>query len=254
MSSNFREVLKAGTVLLGTFIKTPTVHATEILGGAGFEFIVVDEEHAPIDRAATDNMMLACKASGIVGLVRVCEPTPAQILSVLDSGAAGVLVPHVASVERAKAIASAGRYRGGSRGFSNSPRAGGYGVRSLVDHAAASDASVCMIAMIEDAEALEVIDDILEVDGIHAIFVGRGDLTVALGASRPADAVVQEAVDRILEAARRHEVPVMMMVGSLAEAKEFRAKGVNAFIVSSDQGLMRQAAQKTRTEFDTLKS
>jgi staphyloferrin B biosynthesis citrate synthase len=94
------------------------------------------------------------RASNLAGIVRVSSGDPAKILSCLDCGATGVPVPHVATVEKARAIAAAARYRGGRRGYSGSPRAGAYGATpmwALIDE---QDASVCAIAMIEDPEAL----------------------------------------------------------------------------------------------------
>ena len=93
----FRQRLAAGEHLLGTFIKTPTGHAIEILGELGFDFVVIDEEHAPFDRGAIDLGLLAARAAGTAGIVRVAEPTAANMLSVFDNGAVGVLVPHVSS-------------------------------------------------------------------------------------------------------------------------------------------------------------
>ena len=110
--------------LIGTFLKTPTSHATEIIGEVGFDFVVIDQEHSPFDRMATDIALLAARALGIPALVRV--PEPDAILSVLDCGAAGVLVPHVSSAAYAHKIAAACRYRSGKRGFATSTRAGRY--------------------------------------------------------------------------------------------------------------------------------
>ncbi len=93
----FRQRLAAKAPLLGTFIKTPTGHAIEILGDLGFDFVVIDEEHAPFDRVAIDNALLAARAAGTAGIVRVAAPSAANLLSVLDSGAIGVLVPHVST-------------------------------------------------------------------------------------------------------------------------------------------------------------
>src|SRR5258708_40210740 len=108
-----RSRLLAREHLIGTFVKTPTTHATEILGALGYDFVVIDEEHAPFDRAMTDIVLLAARASNIAGIVRVLSDDPAKILSCLDCGATGVLVPHVATVEKAKAVAAAARYRRG---------------------------------------------------------------------------------------------------------------------------------------------
>jgi 2-keto-3-deoxy-L-rhamnonate aldolase RhmA len=250
--SSFRRRFSARQALVGCFIKTPTTHATEILGALAYDFVVIDEEHAPFDRALTDIVVLAARASNIASIVRVSSDDPAKILSCLDCGATGVLVPHVATVEKAQAVAAAARYRGGRRGYSGSARAGGYGATpmwSLVDE---QDASVCAIAMIEDPEALDHIDAIAAVEGIHGLFIGRGDLTVALGAKSSADESVRNAVSRVISAAQKAGKPVCVMVASAAEAKDFADLGASAFIISSDQGQMRRAAAQTLTDFKNL--
>jgi 2-keto-3-deoxy-L-rhamnonate aldolase RhmA len=250
--SSFRRRFSARQNLVGSFIKTPTTHATEIYGALGYDFVVIDEEHAPFDRAATDIVLLAARASNISGIVRVSSDDPSKVLSCLDCGASGVLVPHVATLEKARAVAAAARYRGGRRGYSGSARAGGYGAApmwSLVDQ---QDESVCAIAMIEDPEALDHIDAIAAVEGIHGLFIGRGDLTVALGARSSADASVRNAVDRVIAAASKIGKPVCVMVANAAEAREFAELGASAFIISSDQGQMRRAAAQTLSDFNKL--
>lgn len=250
--TSFRRRFSDRQHLVGSFIKTPTTHATEIFGALGYDFVVIDEEHAPFDRAMTDVVLLAARASNLAGIVRVSSDDPAKILSVLDCGAAGVLVPHVASVEKAQAVAAAARYRGGKRGYSGSPRAGGYGATPMWSLVEEQDASVSAIAMIEDPEALDQIDAIAAVDGIHGLFIGRGDLTVALGAPSSSDAKVQQAVKQIIAAANRVAKPVCVMVASAAEAKDFADLGASAFIISSDQSQMRRAAAQTLTDFKKL--
>ena len=250
--ASFRSRFLARQNLVGSFIKTPTTHATEIYGALGYDFVVIDEEHAPFDRAMTDIVLLAARASSIAGIVRVSSDDPSKILSCLDCGATGVLVPHVATVEKARAVAAAARYRGGRRGYSGSPRAGGYGATpmwSLVDQ---QDASVCAIAMIEDPEALDHIDAIAAVEGIHGLFIGRGDLTVALGAKSSADASVRNAVDRVIAATNKIGKPVCVMVANSAEAMEFAELGASAFIISSDQSQMRRAVAQTLSDFNKL--
>jgi 2-keto-3-deoxy-L-rhamnonate aldolase RhmA len=245
--STFRRRLLDGAVVFGSFIKTPTGHATEILGDIGFDFVVIDEEHAPFDRAATDVALLAARAARIAGIVRVANP--ASILAALDGGAEGVLVPHVSSPAEAREIAAACRYRGGRRGFSNSPRAGRYGGRAVWEHVQAADEATLVMAMIEDPEALGEIEAIAAVDGIDAFFVGRGDLTVALGAPSMDAPPVRDAVTRIAAAARKARKPLCAMVGQTADARWLKELGATAFIVSSDQGFMRQAASAALTDF-----
>lgn len=248
-SPTFRHRLLRRERLLGTFIKTPATHTVEVFGDVGFDFVVIDAEHAPFDRRAIDMALLAARAAGIAGLVRVAEASPSHILAALDDGAAGVLVPHVASPAAAAAAVSACRYQGGRRGFSNSPRAGRYGGAAMWPHVEAQDASVAVIAMIEDPEALEVIDAILATPGLDGLFIGRADLTVALGADSPDAPEVRDAVSRILNAAARADLPVCVMAAHVKETRAFAASGASAFLIGSDLGLMRQAAGRVLGDF-----
>jgi staphyloferrin B biosynthesis citrate synthase len=251
-ASQFRQRLLRGEPLLGTFIKTPTCHAIEILGDVGFDFVIVDAEHAPFDRHALDIAMLAAKAANIAALVRVVGADPEPILSALDCGAAGVVVPHVASPEVAAAAAAAARYRGGRRGFSNSPRAGGYGRLAIWDHVAAADATTTVLAMIEDPEAVDRIEAILAVEGLDGVFIGRADLSVALGISGPEAEPVRSATAIIAAAAKAARKPVSATTAGEADARWLRDLGVSVLVVSSDQGLLRQAALRTLADFDDL--
>ena len=242
--TGFRKRFIDGEHLVGTFIKTPATHPIEVIGGCGFEFVIIDEEHAPWDRCAIDTALLAARAAGTAGIVRVAEPSPAKVLAVLDDGAAGVMVPHVSSAAKAQEIAAACRYRGGKRGFSNTTRAGGFGAASIWAHVEASDAAAAFIAMIEDPEALDDLDAIIGTEGLDGVFLGRGDLTVALGASGLDAPEIIAVCEKILAAARRAGKPVAVMVSTGEEAKRFKDMGASAFIVASDQGFMRQAALK----------
>jgi staphyloferrin B biosynthesis citrate synthase len=248
-ANTFRRRFSARERMVGSFVKTPTSHAIEILGDLGFDFVVIDEEHAAFDRESIDVALLAARASGIAGIVRVAEARASSILSALDCGATGVLVPHVLSVEKAKDVASWSRYRGGRRGYSGSARAGRYGATPMWTVVDEADARTTVIAMIEDPEALDTIDAIARVDGVDGFFIGRGDLTVSLGAASPAAAEVQDAVRHISAAARSANKPVCVMVGSASEAKPFQELGASAFIVSSDQGFLRRAASDALKEF-----
>ncbi len=249
---SFRARLARGDLLVGTFLKTPTIHATEILAGLGFDFVVVDEEHAPIDRQTTDALLFAARATGLAGLVRIQSPEPHHLLSVLDCGAAGVLVPHVATAAKAAAVAAAARYRGGKRGYSGSVRAAGYGGGKMWDYIAEADARATIVAQIEDPEALDEIDAIAATPGIDALFIGRGDLTAAFGAPSNDAPQIRDAVDRIAAAAKRAGKPVSVFVGSMKEAEWLRGIGASCFVYSSDQGFMKQAAAKALAETRAL--
>lgn len=251
-TDNFRTRLRRGDILVGSFLKTPTLHGAEILGNLGFDFLVIDEEHAPFDRQSTDVSLFAARATGAAGFVRVQSPAPHHLLSVLDCGATGVLVPHVASATVARQVAAACRYRGGKRGYSGSIRSAGYGGGKMWEYIASADAATTVVAQIEDPEALDEIDAIAATEGIDALFIGRGDLTAAMGAPSNDAPQIRDAVDRIAAAAKRAGKPVMVFVGGMKEAEWLRAVGATAFVYSSDQGLMKQAAGKALADIRNL--
>ncbi|WP_117195609.1 HpcH/HpaI aldolase family protein [Rhizobium terrae] len=240
--TQFRQRLVAREPLLGTFVKLPTTQAIEIFGVVGFDFVVIDQEHAPLDRAQVDLMAFAGRASNVAPIVRVGDAGDAAVLSALDCGASGIMFPHVTSVEKAKSIAASCRYIGGKRGFASMSRAGSWGARGIVDHMKAQDAEVACIAMIEDIDAVSLTAEIAAVDGIDAIFIGRGDLTASFGDDPHASAKVAEAARTIAEATRAAGKTLMILATSTADAETFRGHGASGVLVSSDHNFLKTAA------------
>jgi 2-keto-3-deoxy-L-rhamnonate aldolase RhmA len=238
----FRKRLLNREPLIGTFLKTPTSHTAEILGSIGFDFVMFDEEHAPWTRQTLEIGFLGARAFGTAGLVRIARPDAASILSALDDGAIGVMVPHVLSAEKARDVASWARYRGGTRG-SGVGRGGDYGGRSIDDHYDRADATTTVIAMIEDREAIERIDEIADVDGIDAFFLGRGDLGLSLSNATGPAPTVAEAVKIVAEAVLKRGKILSAVTPDLAsdDAKAMVDLGVTALMVGSDHGFIRSA-------------
>jgi 2-keto-3-deoxy-L-rhamnonate aldolase RhmA len=247
---SFRDRLRSQQPLLGTFLKSPGVHGVEILGAVGLDFVVIDAEHSPWDRRDIDHAIVAARTQSLATLVRV--ENLSHVLNALDCGATGVMVPHVSDVQTAREVVAACRYRGGSRGFSNSPRAGGYGALGLEAHLTRNDESVTVIAMLEDPEALDCAPALAAVEGIDAFFLGRGDLTVAMGETSTAAASVQRAVGIFVDAVKAAHKPLCAFVGKTAEIPPLQALGITTFILSSDQGLLRQAANAEVQQFQSL--
>jgi 2-keto-3-deoxy-L-rhamnonate aldolase RhmA len=240
----FRRRLKQRQHVLGTFIKIPTSHTIEIVGLAGFDFVMIDMEHGTFDRGTLDIACLAARAAGVAAVVRVPEANASTIMAALDCGANGIMVPHCTNAEKARAIAAACRHRGGVRGFGTTTRAGNYGGVAGPDHIAEADATIACIAMIEDAAALDNLESIAAVDGIDAFFIGRGDLSAALGADG-----VKAAVARITGAARKADMPTIALVSSRDDARVMHDLGVAAFLHSNDQNLLKSAAERAVREY-----
>jgi 2-keto-3-deoxy-L-rhamnonate aldolase RhmA len=243
-SRDFRRKIQQRHHVLGTFIKIPTSHSVEIVGLAGFDFVIIDQEHAAFDRSAIDIACLAARAADIAAIVRVPEANAAAIMAALDCGATGVMVPHCDSPAKAKAIAAACRHRGGVRGFATTTRPGAYGGVSGEDHMTQQDAATTCIAMIEDPAALEHLPEITAVNGIDAFFIGRGDLGAALGME-----AMNAAVQQITAAARAANVPTIALVSGREDARAMRDLGVAAFVHSNDQNLLKTAAAQAVRDY-----
>lgn len=238
--------LAAGEPLLGTFQKTPSAIVTEVLAGSGLDLLCLDAEHAPFDRLAIDACCMAARAGGMPLLVRTATAAPEHILSALDSGADGVLLPHIRSVAEAEAAVCASHYGADGRGYAGSSRAAGYGGRGMAEHRAASAARTVVIVQIEDVEAVDAVDAIAAVRGLDALFIGRIDLTVSLDAASPAAPDVMTMVERVCAAGRAASVPVGMFVGDLSEVPRWREAGATLFLLASDHAFLLAGARDLR--------
>lgn len=236
-----RPTMKRAGQRIGTFVKTPAPQVIEVLGRSRLDFAVLDAEHAPLDRATIDLLVMAGWAAALPLLVRIADCQAATIQSALDVGAAGVLVPHVDDAETARQVVARTRHRGGCRGFSGSPRFAGYG--SLSMRGALEAGTDCFVmCQIESTEAVAAAGEIALVDGVDGLFIGYADLALSMGLDTPQDPRVAEAAAQVVRAGRAAGKTVGMFVGTPSERDRYAAQGVELFVISSDQSLLRLAA------------
>lgn len=230
------------TPLLGTFIKTPSAIICEVINRSGMDLVCLDAEHAPFGRADLDLCLLALHAGGMPALVRVPSLSSEHVLNALDCGATGVLVPHVKSAEEAEKAVRYATY-GKGRGFAGSSRAARYMARGMAEHISAANAHTCVVGQIEDAEALNHLDDIFSTDGMDAFFIGRADLTVSLGYNTPNTPEVIDAVTEICRLGAEKGKTIGMFTSNLDEIAGWRAKGASLFLLSSEHAMMLEGAK-----------
>jgi 2-keto-3-deoxy-L-rhamnonate aldolase RhmA len=244
----FRQRVRDGAVLIGTFIKTASHQVAEIVGAAEMDFAIVDAEHAPFDLMTLDRMVLAGRGASLPCLVRVAELAAAPIGQVLDLGAAGIVVPHVASADAAWRCVAAAKYGAGQRGFSPSTRAGGYGTLDPAAYRATADRESAVWCQIEDAAALPQLDAIAAIDGVDCLFIGRADLAASLGVDGPRHPQVVAAVKATAEASRRQGRTIGIFIADTAEIPELLALGITIFVCGSDQSFILAQGRRVRRE------
>jgi 4-hydroxy-2-oxoheptanedioate aldolase len=238
----FKEKLVAGEFVLGAQIGFDDTSMVEILARAGFDWLVIDTEHATHDLANVKAMLQAAVHGDAVALVRPLRLDADEIRRYLDMGSPGVLWPFVETGEQAAALVSACRYPpAGIRGY-GPRRASVYGFDADEYFVIANDAMIC-IPIIETVAAIENIDDIVAVDGITGVMIGPMDLSIALGVftqfeSKP----YVNAVQRVREACERHGKAMGTGCYSPEHAVACRDLGDQILLAGTDEAMMKQAA------------
>ena len=242
--------MAAGEAVVGSFVNLGSSVSTEIMGVAGFDWLVLDLEHGAGDEAILVTQLQALSHTGTAPLVRVEAIDSARILHALDLGAEGVLVPRLRSVDEARACVAHCRYAG-DRGVARYNRSWKWGLdtRPL---SAADERVVCGV-QIETAEALAVVDEIAAVDGVDLLFVGPSDLAHALGLQCPPDdpRLLQQAA-KVAEAGRAHGVAAGMLVATPQQAQAYRELGFRFLGLASDGGLLAVAARSAAAALRAL--
>ena len=207
--NQIKEKLAAGKPVYGAMVQFPDPDLVELLGYAGFDWILIDAEHGSINENDCAAMSRACELANTTSIVRPPSNHPETILRLLDRGAQGVQVPHVNSAQDARAVVEAVKYYPlGKRGVTSSTRSCNYGFReSIPDYVRISNEETLICVMIEEFEAVHNLPEILKVDGVDVFFVGAGDLAQSMGHpgnknTPEVQKVVNQALDAILGAGK----------------------------------------------------
>ena len=242
--------LQSGETLFGLIVKMPGAAIVEMCARAGFDFAVIDTEHGPADVEQLEHHVRAAESFGMRVLVRVGSHTSIDILRALDTGATGIVVPHVRTPEEAAKLVQAAYYPPvGNRGLATSTRAGDHSLLALDAHLQEAAEQTVIVAQIEDQAALSHLDAIASTPGIDVVFVSPADLSMSLG--HPGDFAhpsVQAAMDSIVRAARSASPAVLGAFASdEREAERWTTRGAQFIWFSATSLLARRLTQVIET-------
>jgi 4-hydroxy-2-oxoheptanedioate aldolase len=236
------EMLRSGRLLRGVFNGIPSPAIVEMCAFAGFDFILLDNEHGSAGLETTEHMLRAARASGIPTVVRCLEQDMARTL---DLGVSAVQIPMVDTAAHAASLVQRVKYptRGqpGLRGAAFSTRAAGYGAFGGPAHTLLSNDGVALIVMIETPEGVANAAAIAAVPGVDAVFVGPNDLAHSMGFdNRWSEAPVQAAIESALKAvADAGKCPGILALTPEEEAR-YAAWGARYF-ASNTAGILLKA-------------
>ncbi len=242
-AKTFTDKLKQGQICLGTGISLADPVVSEALS-ADFDFFWIDMEHSALSLANVRGHLMAMKGSQCAALVRVPWNDQVLIKPVLDIGADGIIVPMAQTAEDvAKAVAACQYPPDGVRGF-GPLRPLEYGRRNVAEFCRESNESIITIVQIEQAAAVENIDEILAVPGLTSVAFGPNDLAASLGhRAETRHPNVIAAMQRVIERARAANIPVGISVGADPSfVCELVDMGIQWLSMGLDVMLMRQAA------------
>jgi 4-hydroxy-2-oxoheptanedioate aldolase len=181
--NRMKEKLRAGEPVFGVSVMIPSPQIVEMIGAAGFDWVLLDCEHGTLTIESVELMAMAAEASGITAIARPATRSPEHILQVLDRGVMGVQVPHVNTAADAREVIAAVKYHPlGRRGLAAGTRSAVYDSHgTLADYVAAANDATLIAIQLEERTAIDNIDELLKVDGIDVYFVGPSDLSQSMG-------------------------------------------------------------------------
>ncbi len=238
--------LKNGLKTAGAFLQLTSNISAEILSQAGFDWLIVDMEHAPGDFANLLGQLQAMNGANTVPFVRAPSNDTVAIKKILDTGVEGVLIPYVNTRAEAEAAVAACKYPpAGVRGVAGSPRAAGYG-RNAKDYIENANQETIVLIAVETPQAVENLDEILEVADLDGIFIGPMDLATSMGyLANPGHEEVQKTIAAIEEKVLASDKFLGTIAPSWDKAQDCYEKGYQWLVLLQDStGLAALAAEK----------
>jgi 4-hydroxy-2-oxoheptanedioate aldolase len=248
--NRFKQALREGKPQIGIWVGLTQTYSAEICAGAGYDWMLIDGEHAPNTLQNIVQQLQIAAAYPVAPVVRPAWNDPVLIKQILDTGAQNLLIPMVQNAKEAAAAVAAVRYpprgiRGVGSAVARSARWG-----RIPDYLKRADEEICVLVQAETGEALEALDDILAVDGVDGVFIGPADLSASLGhLGDPGHPEVVKAIDdAIVRIARAGKAPGILHT-NVDNARHCLALGATFVAVAVDALLLARGAEAVAAQF-----
>jgi len=251
--STLKKRLLAGETVFGTFVGMGSADAVEVIGLAGFDFVILDMEHSPAAPNSIMGQMRAAELRGMDVIARLTNVERTTVLRTLDIGVSGVLAPQVNDLPTAKAFIDASLYPPlGCRGFAGT-RASIYGTAPIPEYITEANTDLLRMVQCETEQAVLDVGSIAPIEGLDLIFIGPYDLSLSLGV--PGDKFhpkMVEAVDKVLAVCRKVNKPAGIFVTSPEEARTRIEQGFTLIAYSMDTMIFSAAVKSIAATMRSL--
>jgi len=241
---NIKELVGQGKLVLGVTVTLPSPNVAEMAALAGYDFIRVDAEHHMFDLDMIGNFVRAADSVGMPVIVRLVGL--GAITSLLDFGVAGIMIPRVSSAGQVRELVDIVKYSPtGNRGMSSLTRTGKYGMLSMADTIAEGNNETLLISQIEDKEGIANLSEIVKVNGLDLVALGRNDLSQALGIpGQINDPEVCRVESNIIETALKGGREILITARNAQQVVDFYKQGARVILVGQDNQLLMNAMKK----------
>lgn len=247
--NRFKQALAQQRVQIGMWSSIPSSFTVEILAGAGFDWILIDTEHAPNDLESVLTQLQAASAYPTTAIVRVPWNDPVVVKRYLDAGAQSLLIPFVSSEQEARAAVASTRYPpDGIRGLAGATRATRFGrIANYARHAARE---ICVLVQVETRQGLDELEAICAVDGVDGVFIGPADLHASLGhTGETANPAVKPLIDDALRRIRAAGKAPGILTSVESDARRWLDVGALFVAVGIDVSLLARGAEALARRF-----
>lgn len=247
--NRFKRRLKDGETLIGLWAQAGHATISEVVADAGFDWLLIDGEHAPLEVPTIIDQLRVIEPSGTPAIVRPAWNDPVILKRVLDTGVQTLLVPFVQTAEEARRAVASCRYPpSGTRGVAATIRANRYG--RIADYHGRANDEICILVQLETGEAVGRLEEIAAVDGVDGLFIGPSDLAASLGyIGKNAHPDVRAMIADACRRARAVQTPIGILAPVEADARAFLEMGFQYVAVGSDVAVLRKAVSELRARF-----
>ena len=248
-SNNFKQAIREGRPQIGLWSSLCSNIVAEVVAGSGFDWILIDTEHAPNELPLVFSQLQALVGGTAAPVVRPAWNDMVLMKRLLDVGVQNLLVPYVQTPEEARAAVAATRYPPqGMRGVAVTHRANRYG--RVKDYYQRTGEEICVIVQIESRLALQNLEAIAAVDGIDGLFIGPSDLAAALGhLGEPGHPEVRAAIEDAFKRIRKAGKAPGILAPVEADARHWLSLGCIVLAVGSDVGLLARQSEELASRF-----
>ncbi|HMJ65997.1 MAG TPA: HpcH/HpaI aldolase/citrate lyase family protein [Candidatus Binatia bacterium] len=248
-TNTFKHAIREGRPQIGLWTSLCSNVAAEVIGGAGFDWILIDTEHAPNELPMVFSQLQGLVGGTAVPVVRPAWNDMVLMKRLLDIGVQNLLIPYVQTPEEARAAVASTRYPPqGIRGVAVTHRANRYG--RIKDYHKQCGDEICVIVQIETRLALQNLEAIAAIDGVDGLFIGPSDLAAAFGhLGEPGHPEVRAAIEDALKRIRKSGKAPGILAPIEADARHWLSVGCVVLAVGSDAGLLARHSEELASKF-----